>query len=186
MGNVKAQRAVSIILALFIIFLVYKNQVDSNALAKIRDVDRSGMVLLADGHSDSGDYPFVSRVELISETSSEVVFDVKYFKSKTVGGLYTLSVHPFVDARVSDWQYSENTLEAGMNVLRVKLLYKPRHIARLKSETSDLLLYITHNNDPNDAVNPDVEGDLEGSMGNTQSMGKIFERNVDFPKIWMK
>ena len=101
--------------------------------------DRSGQILFKNNRADSGDYPFILEVKLVSETSSELVFDITYFMSDVIGDEYSISVHP----DNSSWSYTRNRLKAGIHTIPITVSYHPENSKKTAS-SSALMYYSIH------------------------------------------
>jgi hypothetical protein len=134
-----------------------------SAMSAAKAINRTGMVLVDNKRSDSGDEPFILEAKVASETSSELVVNFKYFMSDTVTGNYDVSIHP----DMSDWAYSPTPLHPGMNTATMKVFFSPQKPMTLKAESKLLYIYINRGE-------------------NNVWKGKVFDRTVEFPKVWMK
>ena len=120
-------------------------------------------MLIENDRSDDGDAPFIVQAKIISEKANELIFDVKYFMPDTAEGDYSISIHPDMNG----WSYSANTLHSGMNNEKITVTFRPKTFGQVKAESKLMHIYINHNED-------------------NQYIGKVFDRSVEFPKIWMQ
>jgi hypothetical protein len=131
------------------------------------NADRVGEVLFKNNRSDEGDYPFILEVKIASETSAELVLDIKYFLSDTIGDQYGISVHP----ETMSWGYTPNTLKPGVNTQKVIVSFKPQEPEITQSHSEKLLFEINR-----------FANCVQGC--NCKDMGVIFKREINFTKDW--
>lgn len=142
---------------------MYISTKQSEDLNKVRSVNRAGNILLENNKSDKGDSPFITKVQVVSETSNKVVFEVTYFMSGPVSGQYNISLHP----NMSGWSQSANTMRPGLNKEIVSVSFKPNHIATTRRQSTLMNLYVNRYD------------------GKAYS-GKVFDRKIQFPKEWIR
>lgn len=141
-------------------YLLYAVASDTSGIRSLTE-DRSGVSLVTNNRSDSGDDPFIIEAKIISETPKDLIIDIKYFLSDAIGGKYNISVHP----DNGDWAYTANTLRSGLNHEIITVSYSPDPPQKEYSQSKLLYLYINKYDDKG-------------------YHGKVFDRKVIFPKTW--
>lgn len=148
---------VVVVLVGYLLFAIASDMSEIRSFAE----DRTGISLITNNRSDSGDYPFIIEAKIISETSKDLVIDIKYFLSDSINGRYDISVHP----DNGDWIYSANKLRTGINHEIITVSFHPDPPQKEMSQSRLLYLYI----------NKYVDKTYHG---------KVFDRKVIFPKTW--
>jgi len=161
-GKTRAFFAVTAVV--LVSFLLFQSDKKSKEAAAIVSVDRSGEVLFTNNRSDQGKDPFILEARIISEKSSEVVFDIKYFMTENTKGQYGISIYP---ADTHDWQYDMNTLRTGLNNQTIKVSFQTDIPFAGERESRFMTFHINKHNQ---------DGASE----------KVFTRKVDFPKTWVQ